>query len=76
MNRSIEARLSKLETLSAPEKLPRIRLITASTPEEADAEIARLKADGAGPETLFVQLVPLEPEDPEEKQEGDHEPIN
>ena len=62
MNRLIEARLQKLEALFAPEKLPRIRLITASTREEQDAEIARLKVEEASPDTLFVRLVPGEPD--------------
>jgi hypothetical protein len=63
MSRSIEVRLQKLETLLAPEKPQRrIRLIAFPTREEGDAEIARLKAEGAGPDTLFVRLVGLEPD--------------
>ena len=64
MSRSIEVRLQKLETLLAPPKMRRIRLIAAPTREEGDAQIAKLKAEGAGPDTLFVRLVGLKP-DPE-----------
>jgi hypothetical protein len=62
MSRSIEVRLKQLETALAPPKTHRIRLVTAPTREKQDAEIARLKAEGFGPETLFVRLVGIKPD--------------
>jgi hypothetical protein len=63
MNRSIEIRLKKLETLMAPQRPPRrSHIVGAPTPEEGDAAIAELIAEGASPDDLFIRLVPLEPD--------------
>jgi hypothetical protein len=63
MNRSIEIRLRKLETRMAPESLPRrSHKVAAPTPEEGDAAIAKLIAEGADPDDLFILLVPAKPD--------------
>jgi hypothetical protein len=64
MNRSIEIRLKKLETTrTTSESLPRrSHLVAAPTPDDGDAAIAKLIAEGASPDDLFWQLVPAEPE--------------
>ena len=64
MNRSIEVRLSKLETLLAPEKpQPRLHVVFGSTSEEAAAEKAKLIAEGvASPDDLFIRIVSGEPD--------------
>lgn len=59
MNRSIEARLRKLEQkLMPPSKPVCVRLFAADTDEERAAEIARLVSIGeAGPDDEFIQLM-------------------
>jgi hypothetical protein len=62
MNRSIEARLKKLESLAAPEMpLRRSDLFAAQTDQERDAAIATLVAGGADPDDFFIQLVAADP---------------
>jgi len=62
MNRSIEARLKKLESLAAPEiPLRRSYLFAAQTDTERDLAIAALVAGGADPDDFFIQLVAAEP---------------
>jgi hypothetical protein len=60
--KSIEIRLRRLEEQIVPETPTRRWHIVASrTPEEGDANIAELLANGtAGPDDLFIRLVPLE----------------
>jgi hypothetical protein len=63
MSRSTELRLRKLETLMTPEEPSRCSHIVASpTPEEGDAAIAKLIAEGASPDDVFYRLVPLQPD--------------
>jgi hypothetical protein len=58
MNRLIEARLKKLETLLAPKPQPRIHILF-----EGDAEKAKLIAEGvASPDDLFIRIVGGEPD--------------
>ena len=58
MNRLIEARLSKLETLLAPKPKPRLHVLF-----EGDASKAELIAQGdASPDDLFIQIVSGEPD--------------
>jgi hypothetical protein len=60
--KSIETRLRRLEEQTVPEKPPRrSHIVAAYTPEEGDANIAALIANGtADPDDLFIRLVPLE----------------
>jgi hypothetical protein len=63
MNRSVEIRLRKLEARMPPEGPPRrIHLVAAPTPEEGDAETAKLIAGGASPDDHFFRIVPFEPD--------------
>jgi hypothetical protein len=62
MNRSIEVRLKKLESLAMPERqLRRSHLFAAQTDQERHAAIAALVAGGADPDDFFIQLVAAEP---------------
>ena len=62
MNRSIEVRLKKLESLAPPEiPLRRSHLFAAQTDQERDAAISALVAGGADPDDFFIQLVAAEP---------------
>jgi hypothetical protein len=63
MNRSIEIRLKRLETLMVPKRPPRrSHIVAAPTDEEGDAAIAELIAAGASPDDLFIRLVPFKPD--------------
>ena len=64
MNRSIEIRLKRLETVSAPVESPRrVHLVGAKTDQERDAAIADLVAAGtAEPGDFFIVLVPGKPD--------------
>jgi hypothetical protein len=63
MNLSIEKRLRKLETIRMVKETPlrEIHLVTAMTPEAGDAAIAKLIAEGASPDDMFIRLVPFKP---------------
>ena len=62
MNRSIELRLKKLESLATPEgPLRRCHMLAAQTDAEREAAIADLVANGADPDDFFIQLVGAEP---------------
>jgi hypothetical protein len=63
MNRSIEIRLRKLETTRMAAESPprRSHMVAAPTPEEGDAAIAKLIAEGASPDDMFIRLVPFKP---------------
>jgi hypothetical protein len=58
MNRSIEVRLRKLENIRMVLESPprRSHIVAAPTPEEGDAAIAKLIAEGASPDDLFIRL--------------------
>jgi len=60
--KSIETRLRRLEEQIVPETPPRrSHLVASRTPEEGDANIAALIDTGeAGPDDLFIRLVPFE----------------
>jgi hypothetical protein len=61
MNRSIEVRLKKLESLAPPEgPLRRCHMFAAQTDAERDAAIADLVSGGADPDDFFIQLVGAE----------------
>ena len=63
MNRSIEVRLKKLESLTTPEVLlRRCHMFAAQTDAERDAAIADLVGGGADPDDFFIQLVGAERE--------------
>jgi hypothetical protein len=63
MSRSIEERLVKLETCMAAQKPSRrIHTVAAPTRDEGNAAIAKLIAEGASPDDLFIRLVPGEPD--------------
>jgi hypothetical protein len=62
MNRLIELRLKKLESLATPEgPLRRYHMFAAQTDAERDAAIADMVASGADPDDFFIQLVAAEP---------------
>jgi hypothetical protein len=58
MNRSIETRLRKLETTRGEQERPprNTHFVIAFTPEEGDAAIAKLIAEGASPDDLFIRI--------------------
>lgn len=63
---SIKRRLGKLETTvppgGPPRPLRRVHLVDAPTPEEAEANRAKLIAEGASPGDMFIELVPAPPD--------------
>jgi len=63
MNQSIENRLRKLETTRMVKETPlrRTHIVTAMTPEAGDAAVAKLTAEGASPDDMFIRLEPFEP---------------
>jgi hypothetical protein len=64
MNLSIEKRLRKLETIRMVQETPLrgTHIVTAMTPEAGDAAVAKLIAEGASPDDMFIRLEPFEPE--------------
>jgi hypothetical protein len=60
MNRSIEVRLSKLESRMPSERPPRrCHIVPGRTQEEEEAEIAKLIAEGASPDDTFWVITPF-----------------